>query len=148
MKYVHTNIITQDWQRLADFYIKTFNCVLVPPVRNQSGEWLDKGTGVKHATLHGVHLLLPGYGAGGPTLEIYSYEQIDHRPPVNPNSTGIGHLAFEVDDVETIVHRLKQNGGSTCGEISSRQIEGVGKITFIYTRDPDGNIIEIQHWDR
>lgn len=148
MKYVHTNIITKDWKRLSDFYIKTFNCRLVPPVRNQSGDWLDKGTGVKDAHLRGVHLLLPGHGEGGPTLEIYSYEQLDDRPPVNPNSTGIGHLAFEVENVQTLLENLERNGGSRCGEISSRQIEGVGKITFIYARDPDGNIIELQHWER
>jgi len=31
-------------------------------------------------------------------------------------------------------------------EIWKRKIEGVGELTFIYARDPDGNLIELQNW--
>ena len=79
MKYVHTNIISKDWRKLADFYTTVFECVIVPPERNQSGDWLSKGTGVPNAHLRGAHLRLPGYGENGPTLEIYQY---DHTYPV------------------------------------------------------------------
>ena len=74
MKYVHTNLVCKDWRRLSSFYVETFDCQVKPPVRKQSGEWLDRGTGVIGASLEGVHLLLPGYGQAGPTLEIYQYE--------------------------------------------------------------------------
>jgi len=33
------------------------------------------------------------------------------------------------------------------GEISGKEVEGVGYITFVYAKDPEGNIIELQHWD-
>ena len=69
MRFAHTNIVCINWKELTDFYVKTFNCKILPPVRNQSGEWLDKGTGLKNAKLEGAHLLLPGYGESGPTLE-------------------------------------------------------------------------------
>lgn len=39
------------------------------------------------------------------------------------------------------------NGGSKFGEIVERAIPGVGKITFTYARDPEGNLIELQNWD-
>lgn len=71
IKYVHTNIISKDWKKLADFYIKVFDCKPVPPERNQKGSWLDKGTGVKDAHIKGMHLQLPGYGKNSPTLEIF-----------------------------------------------------------------------------
>jgi len=32
-------------------------------------------------------------------------------------------------------------------EIIDAEIEGVGKITVVYARDPEGNIIEIQKWE-
>ena len=71
VKYAHTNIITKDWKKLADFYELVFSCTPVPPERDQKGSWLDKGTGVLNAHLQGMHLRLPGYDDNGPTLEIY-----------------------------------------------------------------------------
>ena len=148
MRYVHTNIISNDWQKLADFYINTFQCKIILPERNQSGDWLSKGTGVKNAQLEGVHLLLPGHGENGPTLEIYQYKESLQQDPIQPNTRGFAHIAFEVDNVEKVLKNLLSNGGSKCGDISEKQIENIGKITFVYARDPEGNLIEIQNWER
>ena len=107
---------------------------------------MSQGTGVKNAQLEGAHLLLPGHGSSGPTLEIYQYTQIEDQAIVQPNTQGFGHIAFEVEDVERILQKLIQNGGSRFGKVTKRLVEGVGTITFVYARDPDGNLIELQHW--
>lgn len=148
MRFAHTNIISKDWKRLAKFYQLVFDCKPVPPIRKQSGEWLDQGTGVSGAALEGIHLSLPGYDHNGPTLEIYTYRKTLPADPLHPNSKGIGHLAFEVDDVSSILQKLIKHGGSSQGVITSKQISGVGKITFVYARDPDGNILELQSWEK
>lgn len=148
MKYTHTNIISHDWRQLANFYIQVFDCKIVPPIRNQSGDWLSRGTGVKNAHLRGAHLLLPGYGENGPTLEIYQYANIVSQAPVVPNQRGFGHLAFEVADVAATLNAVEEYGGSRLGEITKRRIPDVGVITFIYARDPDGNLLELQSWDK
>lgn len=148
MKYVHTNIVSKDWKTLVDFYIKTFQCKIVPPIRNQSGKWLEEGTGLTGAHLEGAHLLLPGYGESGPTLEIYSYKNWEQQSPVAVNKRGFGHIAFEVESVEDTLSDLLKNGGSKSGEVVKRIIEGIGEITFIYARDPEGNLIELQSWNR
>jgi len=148
IKYAHTNIISNDWKKLADFYINVFDCIPVPPIRDLSGEWLEKGTAVKNATLQGMHLRLPGHGDNGPTLEIYSYPGMVEKPkPPAANRTGFGHLAFEVDDVNGILQKMISNGGDKLGEIVEHEVEGVGLLTFTYATDPEGNIIEIQSWD-
>lgn len=146
MRFAHTNIVSINWRELTDFYIKTFNCKIVLPIRNQSGEWLDKGTGLKNARLEGAHLLLPGYGENGPTLEIYQYENIENQEFILPNKRGIGHIAFEVDSVEIVLETLEKNGGKAFGKITKRAVKDVGEITFIYARDPEGNLIELQSW--
>lgn len=146
VKYAHTNIISKDWKKLAAFYVDTFQCKLVPPVRQQSGKWLEKGTGLQNAQLEGAHLLLPGHGRSGPTLEIYQYATVADQPPTAPNLRGFGHIAFEVEDVDDTLIKVKENGGQSLGQTTTRQIEGVGTITFVYARDPDGNVIELQHW--
>lgn len=148
MRYSHTNIITKDWNRLAEFYCKVFGCLPVPPEREQSGDWLDRGTGLHGAKLQGVHLLLPGHGDRGPTLEIYQYEKSETNQPPVPNRLGLGHLAFEVDSVPLAKAEVLKNGGSSIGEIAETFVNGVGKLTFLYMADPDGNILELQHWAR
>lgn len=147
MRFAHTNIISSDWKKLADFYVKTFDCKLVPPIRKQSGAWLDNGTGLKNASLDGAHLLLPGYGENGPTLEIYQYNNVVKQDAVSPNTRGFGHIAFEVEGVEDILNNIIQNGGQTLGEVTKKEVIGVGEITFVYARDPEGNILELQQWN-
>lgn len=148
IRYAHTNIVAKDWERLADFYTKVFDCVPKPPKRNQSGNWLDKGTGLTNAALQGVHLTLPGEGENGPTLEIYQYANIIDSEKPAPNRKGLGHLAFEMDNVVDVLEKALEEGASKIGEISEHFVEGVGRIRFIYIYDPEYNIIELQSWDR
>lgn len=148
MKYVHTNIITDDWKRLAGFYVQVFGCKLVLPQRHLSGNWLSKGTGVERAEIHGAHLRLPGYGKDGPTLEIFEYQNNISRPTSVANEKGFGHLAFEVEDVKAVYDKALAFGGKHYGEIVQHPVPGVGLLTFVYVRDPDGNIVELQHWKR
>ncbi len=145
-KYKHTNIVAKDWRALARFYQDVFGCVLVPPERALSGEWLDKGTGVKGARFAGAHLRLPGHGENGPTLETYQYHHNESRSAIAANREGILHIAFEVDDVRQAVDEILKNGGRKIGDIASSALEGVGILTFIYVADPEGNIVELQTW--
>ncbi|MBT8306330.1 MAG: VOC family protein [Maribacter sp.] len=147
MKFAHTNIVSVNWKELVDFYVKTFECKIIPPIRRQSGKWLEKGTGLENAQLEGAHLLLPGYGQKGPTLEIYQYGNIEKQDFVPPNKRGFGHIAFEVENVALILDTLERNGGKALGEITKRTIKDVGEITFVYARDPEGNLIELQSWN-
>ncbi|MFN3189209.1 MAG: VOC family protein [Aureliella sp.] len=147
MKYAHTNIVASDWKRLVQFYCDVFACTPVPPERNQSGDWLVRGTGVRGAEIQGMHLRLPGYGETGPTLEIYQYKDIENNLQPIPNRKGLGHLAFEVGDVAATVEQVLLHGGSSIGELAESEVENRGKLTFVYMADPEGNILEIQHWN-
>ncbi|MFY9118848.1 MAG: VOC family protein [Syntrophomonadaceae bacterium] len=147
MKYVHTNIIARDWKSLAQFYMDVFDCQIAPPERDLHGLWADQLSGIDNVRIRGVHLRLPGY-TDGPTLEIFQYEPAapgNNEPVVN--SPGYSHLAFEVDSVEDVLDKLLQQGGKTVGQLIHNQV-GVGTLTAVYARDPEGNIIEIMHWDR
>ena len=76
-KYVHTNLVARDWRQLARFYQDVLGCVPMLPERNLSGADYERGTGVQGARAQGIHLLLPGYGPSGPTLEIFQYAAPD-----------------------------------------------------------------------
>jgi catechol 2,3-dioxygenase-like lactoylglutathione lyase family enzyme len=143
IKFVHTNIIAKNWQKLAQFYIDVFDCSPLFPERDLSGFWMDKLTSITDVHAKGMHLRLPGY-ENGPTLEIFGYNKAelrDNDPLVN--AQGFGHIAFHVDNV---LEKLLANGGTKYGELVEKEIEGIGIIKVIYTKDPEGNIIEIQNW--
>ena len=150
-KFSHVNLVSRDWRKLADFYIKVFDCRPKPPERNLSGKWLDKLTDLQDAHIQGIHLLLPGSGAGeesdGPTLEIFQYDHNKANTLKDINLEGFGHIAFAVENVEEKLQFLLEHGGSTVGELIDTEIEGVGRISVVYAKDPEGNIIEIQKWE-
>jgi predicted enzyme related to lactoylglutathione lyase len=62
------------------------------------------------------------------------------------NRKGFSHIAFFVEDVAATRERVLKYGGRDIGEITQTEAPGVGKLTFIYMADPEGNILEIQHW--
>ena len=146
-KFSHVNIISSDWKKLADFYIRVFDCKPKPPERNLSGDWVDKLTDLSKTQIKGMHLLLPGYDTDGPTLEIFEYNKNVSNINKKINLEGFGHIAFAVEDVEQKLNFLLENGGSSVGQMIDAQIDGVGKISVVYAKDPEGNIIEIQKWE-
>lgn len=145
-KYVHTNIVARDWRALASFYERVFGCEPVPPERTLSGPWLEAATGVSGARIRGVHLRLPGYEDGGPTLEIFQYDPQAEALEPAANRPGLAHIAFAVDDVEQARQAVVSAGGRCIGDVVSLEVLGAGIVTFAYVTDPEGNIIELQSW--
>ena len=145
-RYVHTNLIARDWQALARFYETHLGCVRVPPERNYSGPELEAGTGIPNAALRGVHLRLPGHGASGPTLEIFSYSRPADGLAPAVNRPGFAHLAFEVVSVAEARKEIIDSGGRAVGEIVSLTTAAGARVTWCYVTDPEGNVIELQSW--
>jgi len=40
------------------------------------------------------------------------------------------------------------NDAGLLGEVTEKKIENVGILKFVYFRDPEGNIVEIQSWKK
>ncbi|MBE9372937.1 VOC family protein [Saccharopolyspora sp. HNM0983] len=145
-RYAHTNLIAHDWQRLVAFYTEVFGCRAVGARRDLSGDWLARATAVPDARLSGQHLLLPGHGETGPTLEIFSYDVVHAQSPPVADRAGYGHLAFEVEDVSASLAAVLAHGGSGLGEPARTRVPGTGDLEVVYARDPEGNIVELQSW--
>jgi predicted enzyme related to lactoylglutathione lyase len=143
-KFVHVNIVAEKWERLAEFYKQVFGCIPVPPRRNLSGRWLEKATKIKGAEIRGVQLRLPGYGEQGPMIEIFTYNVHKKRTETSSNKLGFGHIAFSVDDVQAAREAVLAAGGGVLGDLVQVDIPGLGRIKFVYAKDPEGNIIELQ----
>ena len=149
LRFVHTNLTVVDLNRLVEFYVNVFGCTAIRPEQDLSGQWLDDITGVAGAEIQYVHLRLPGYGDDGPELELIQYRSpCEQRSPA-ANRTGYGHIAFAVDDVQaTLDAVIAAGGGSIGGDPVSVDIPDRGRLTEVYATDPEGNIIELQHYSR
>ena len=145
-KYVHTNLIARDWKGLVRFYSEVFGCEPKPPDRDMSGAWLDQLTSLQNAHLSGVHLRLPGYGDYGPTLEIFSYNELVEPELPSANQCGFGHIAFAVHYVDEALQAVITAGGRRVGNIVTTEVNRVGVLRVVYARDPEGNIVELQRW--
>ena len=147
-RYVHTNIIAKDSAKLIGFYKSALQCKSIGEKRDLRGEWLDRLTGVSGAHIVGEHLCLPGYDEDRPTLEIFSYDQMQTSNPPQINRCGIAHLAFEVDDVEAVLASILAAGGGQIGELVRAEYEDGRNAAFVYAMDIEGNIIELQSWSK
>jgi catechol 2,3-dioxygenase-like lactoylglutathione lyase family enzyme len=143
----HINIVARDWKALAAFYVDVFGCEVIPPERDLSGPELEAATGIPGARITGAHLRLPGGGADGPTLEVLQYDEEAPAGQPDVNAPGFAHIAFEVDDVAGMRDEVVRHGGTELGETVEVEIPGGRRVTFVYMRDPEGNIIELQSWD-
>ena len=148
IKYAHTNLIAINWKKLVAFYENVFDCIPIQPDRNLSGEWLDEATAIKNAQITGIHLRLPGFSDNGPTLEIFEYNEMPEKPVIKTNTPGFSHIAFAVDNVCDIANKVIENGGSIVGALTEKHIANVGDLIFQYVADPEGNIVEIQSWNK
>jgi catechol 2,3-dioxygenase-like lactoylglutathione lyase family enzyme len=146
VRFGHVNVTSTDWRRLAAFYTDVFGCELVPPERDIRSADLDAATGLRDAHLTGAHLRLPGHGDTGPTIEIFTYDALDAHPGTRVDRPGWGHVAFQVPDVPAAVDAVVAAGGDRVGEIITTQTKDGRQVTWGYTTDPDGNIVELQAW--
>ena len=143
-RYVHTNLVSRDWRKLAAFYAQQFGCTVVPPERHFSGPEIEAGTGLPRAAFSGVHLRLPGHGENGPTLEIFTYTELGGNEEPAPNRLGYGHLAFQVHSVPEARAQVLEAGGSAVGEVVRVTTAAGVHVTWFYVTDPEGNILELQ----
>jgi predicted enzyme related to lactoylglutathione lyase len=145
-RFGHVNVTARDWRGLALFYTEVFGCILVPPERDIRSADLDAATGLRDAHLTGAHLRLPGLGEGGPTIEIFTYDELGPQPDARVDRPGWGHIAFQVPDVPAALRAVTEAGGGRFGEVVTMQTRDGRRVTWVYATDPEGNIIELQAW--
>ena len=143
-RFAHVNLIARDSAKLIEFYKDVFGCRSIGETRDLAGDWLTRMTQIPGAHIVGEHLLLPGYGADHPTLEIFSYDPPAAGTSSTVNVPGFQHIAFEVDDVSETLARILAHGGQALGELVHADYADGRRATFVYARDPEGNILELQ----
>ena len=146
IKYAHTNLIANDVPLLVSFYRDVLGCRSIGETRDLCGGWVDQLTGIPGAHIFGEHLALPGYSAGGPTLEIFGYDAVVPHTAPGVNASGFTHIAFAVDDVLQTLQDVLSRGGGQVGKLVEKRYDDGRTICVVYATDPEGNILELQSW--
>jgi lactoylglutathione lyase len=134
----HVNLVVSDLERSKAFYTEVLGLSVADEVEVSDDE-LSKGLGVSDAKLRAAFLDLPGNEG-----QIEMMEYLHPTPnPLDParraSDVGWGHLAFRVDDVDTVYEQLRAKGV----EFVSPPVTVPGGARFCWFKDPDGNPLEI-----
>jgi len=58
--YLRTNLTVKDIEKMKEFYVHVFGCVLVREIQQLSGEWIEGIMSVKDGEIKYVHLRYRG----------------------------------------------------------------------------------------
>lgn len=140
MKILHINHIginVNDLESAVTFFTD-LGFTVMGKAANE-GKLLDEVTGLKDARTDLVMLEAPDKQL---CLEVIKY----HHPtdpegirPHQPYAHGLGHLAFEVEDLNGIVTSLQQKGHDLVGSVQN--YENIWKLCYVH--GPEGIIVEL-----
>lgn len=142
----HINIVVKDLEAMIRFYSEALGFTVTKRV-TISGEWIDRTVGLSGVTGEVVYLDLPA----GPRVELIRYVSPLGLEPVGldqPNTIGLRHMAFRVEDIDQAVHRARLAGVTFLSEIQTvpdSQVTYAGGVRkrLVYFRDPEGNLLEL-----
>jgi catechol 2,3-dioxygenase-like lactoylglutathione lyase family enzyme len=104
-----------------------------------SGETVDKINGLGGVRAEAMMVRAPD-GSGRLELVKYHAPADEHGPqPLPANRLGFRHIAIEVDGLNPIVDRLRDEGFDTVGEVQDYE----SSYRLCYVRGPEGLIVEL-----
>ena len=133
----HIGIVVNDLAAAKDFFLD-FGFTIQGEAEEQS-ELLDKVTGFKNAKSQIVFLQAPN---GQITLELSKLLSPADKSEIQEDfiySPGIRHLAFIVEDIDSIVATVKQKGWEVFVDVYN--YKNIFKVC--YFRGPEGIILEL-----
>lgn len=147
----HVSITVADADATAEFYKRVFGAEeryrLGPlrsadmPPHTDGRDWTDAFLGVPEAT---VTIVMLGLGDNF-GLELFQYDHpvsaVVSPPP--SNIIGAHHIGLEIDDLDSAVAHLIENGCSMMAGPITMDSGPVAGSRFHYLLDPFGNILEL-----
>jgi catechol 2,3-dioxygenase-like lactoylglutathione lyase family enzyme len=141
----HVNMVVEDLSRMTSFY-RDILCLRVTKQTTIRGAWIERLTGFEKVEADVVYF----EAASGPGLELICYRTPPgNRPPrlERPNTPGLRHVAFRVEDLEATVaslHTANVRFLSDIQQVPQEQVDYADKRKqIIYCLDPEENLLEL-----
>ncbi len=148
MKLDHVNIVVTDLARAEAFYGELLG-LQRGFERRLEGEWIERVTGLAGARAHCVFY----EPEGGGRVELLQYLTPTGEPIfLNrlPQTPGLRHVAFEVDDLDALCARLEAGGVTLVSppvEVPF-PVAAAGRKRLCYFHDPEGVLLEVAEYSR
>jgi catechol 2,3-dioxygenase-like lactoylglutathione lyase family enzyme len=140
----HVNLVVDDMAAMIRFYRDVLGLRLTREATIR-GSWIDAVTGLSGVEADVAFLAMPS----GPTIELLHYRTPPGKRPSGqdqPNASGLRHIAFRVQDIESLVAAMKVAGVSFVSDIQTvpqAQVDYVDeRKRLAYFHDPEGNLLE------
>ncbi|SEQ70372.1 Catechol 2,3-dioxygenase [Virgibacillus subterraneus] len=133
----HVGVIVNDLSAAKEFFLD-FGLEMLGEGEVE-GEWVERIIGLNDVRETVVMLGMP---EGGATLELVKFHTPSDEKGIQQslaNTLGIRHIAFAVEDIETVVAKLKKKGTELIGEIQNYE----NAYKLCYVRGPEGIILEL-----
>jgi len=137
----HVNIVCADLERAAHFYQSVFGLKRGFSARLE-GDWIAQVTGIEGARAECLFLENP---SGGARLELICYDSGEILPQNSrPDTRGLRHLAFEVENLEMTLEKVRALGLEPLSEPVEVpfRVANLGVKRLVYFRDFDGVLVE------
>jgi catechol 2,3-dioxygenase-like lactoylglutathione lyase family enzyme len=134
----HVGIVVDDLAAATEFFVE-LGLELQGEERGFEGSSVDRIVGLEGVRTDFAFMQTPdGHGR----LELIKF----HSPPnqgdnrhEQANAPGIRHVTFAVEDIETVVARLRARGAELVGELVNYE----DSYWLCYVRGPEGIIVEL-----
>ncbi len=120
-KVHHIAIICSDYEKSKRFYIEVLGLEIIREIYRE-----ERASYKLNLALNGDYI-----------IELFSFPNSPSRPS-RPEATGLRHLAFEVDDLDSIVAHLEKNQI----EMEAISTDEFTNKRFLFIADPDQLPIE------
>lgn len=120
-KVHHIAIICSDYEKSKRFYIEVLGLEIIREIYRE-----ERASYKLDLALNGDYI-----------IELFSFPNPPSRPS-RPEATGLRHLAFEVDDLDSIVAHLQKNQI----EMEAIRTDEFTNKRFLFIADPDQLPIE------
>ncbi len=133
----HTGLVVANLDRALEFWRDLLGFKIVRQME-ETGEHLDAFLGLKNVRVTTVKLAAPD----GNLVELLYFHS--HRDKAEwkgtPHTTGLTHIAFTVDDLDSEYRRLSAAGLTF---IAPPQVSPDGGVRVTYCRGPEALLIEL-----
>lgn len=142
-KIDHINIVVRDLEKAKQFFLD-LGFIADPQKEGElAGTWIEQVTKLKNAKGYYCTLSLPDAQTN---LELIQYDSPDDSedPLISkPNHVGFRHIAFLVEDIESLVKKLKKKKVTFFSDI--QDYEPTNK-KLCYLLGPEGIILELAEY--
>ncbi|HEX4436452.1 MAG TPA: VOC family protein [Solirubrobacteraceae bacterium] len=133
----HVGIVVNDLAAATAFFVELG--LKLHGEGSVEGDWVDRVIGLEGIRADIAMLEIPG---GGGRLELTKFQApsgAEGDRHASPNTPGIRHLAFEVDDIDTAVAGLQARGAELVGTVE--RYKDIYRLCYV--RGPEGIIVEL-----